>query len=330
MSEIRYNRLYDEYVISAPERMHRPDKTRSMGATGSDLASCPFCEGNETMTPPEIYAFRATPRDSVGWSIRVIPNLYKAVEIEAPHHFSGGTFSRWEGFGAHEIIIDTSRHTVSMVQWSQTEATLWLKTLQHRFVDLTRDVRLAYISLFKNEGAGSGATQSHSHTQLIALPIVPKEEQDRFRCEREHFLSSGEKLCERIAADEEKEKVRLLFRIGKTSVFCPYGSTHPFEIMIVRRGETFGKLDDKALHEYAKAVLKAVEALKARAGIDDFNVVFMTPNLRPEEGDGESGWGIRILPRLYRYGGFETGTKMLINPMRPERAAKILRGENDE
>ena len=132
MSEIRYDRLNDNHVLISPERLHRPDMT----PIGEDtqLLTCPFCEGNEAMTPKEIFAMRHDDSwaNQKGWNTRVVPNLYKAVAIEAPHQHNFGIFESWEGFGAHEVIIDTPQHHVSMSQWSHEECVAWLKTLRAR------------------------------------------------------------------------------------------------------------------------------------------------------------------------------------------------------
>jgi len=152
MSDIRYDRLHDTHVIIAPERLHRPDQPAEMRENKKKDAKCPFCEGNECMTPPEIFAIRKTDSSAnqKGWKTRVVPNLYRAVQIEAPHVHHHGTFEHWKGFGAHEVIIDTPQHHTSMTQWDNNTVSNWLKTLRARVADLRRDHRIAYISLFKN------------------------------------------------------------------------------------------------------------------------------------------------------------------------------------
>ncbi len=140
MSEIRYDRMHDTHVIIAPERLHRPD----CGNDAEDdipTSICPFCMGNESMTPPEIFAIRRpdTFANEAGWQTRVVPNLYKAVQIETPHNHHYSMNEYWEGFGAHEVIIDTPNHHTSMREWNVTEVTAWLKTLRHRVADLRHD-----------------------------------------------------------------------------------------------------------------------------------------------------------------------------------------------
>ena len=152
MSEIRYDLLEDNYVIIAPERLQRPAYNMAWKKE-ENIAACPFCEGNESMTPPEIFAIRDNDSfpDEPGWKSRVIPNLYKAVQIEAPYGSRHkGMSNTWEGFGAHEIIIDTSEHFGCMADWTKETFVQWIYTLQQRVADLRHDDRIAFISLFKN------------------------------------------------------------------------------------------------------------------------------------------------------------------------------------
>ena len=338
MSEIRYDQIYDNHVIIAPERLHRPDVLHQSEREHSPSDACPFCEGNEAMTPPEIYARRdreSFPNEQ-GWHTRVVPNLYKAVQIEAAHRFEyRGLFNRWEGFGAHEVIIDTPTHHLSMTQWSEQEIREWLKTMRQRVMDLRRDGRIVYLSLFKNEGILAGATQTHPHTQLIALPMVPAAERDRYRRGYEHYTSTGRSLMESLILQEESEGERIVARRGDFVAYCPYASAYPFEVMI-SSSQNMGQIDtlsDRSVGIVAQLLQSVFERLERQLGTFDFNLQVATPPLQPcSTSDRElyqlnaaCRFFIRIMPRLYRHGGFEASTGMIINPVAPEMAAKLLR-----
>lgn len=331
MSEIRYDRLHDTHVLIAPERLRHPEPpTEFVDPVLPE--PCPFCEGNESMTPPEIFAQRpegSFPNEN-GWETRVIPNLFKAVQIETPpnHHF--GLFEYWEGFGAHEVIIDTARHTTSMCEWTQAEAVAWLKTLRQRIGDLRRDRRLVYISLFKNEGKSAGATMSHCHTQLIALPMVPKMCGEIYRRAYEYFQTSGHALMESILEHEEETQSRIIEKRGEFTSFCPYASGYPFEVIISSLKEA-GQIDTLSrtrIETVAELLLSTLQRLKRQLGLFHFNLWISTPPLLDSEGIGSADlcrFTIRIMPRLYRHGGFENTTGIMINPVSPELAAKLLR-----
>lgn len=263
MSDIRYDRIHDTHVIIAPERLHRPDCFRRDIEEEVVDENCPFCEGNEKLTPHEIFSIREDESLSheKGWKTRVVPNLYKALQIETPHQHHYGVFEHWEGFGAHEVIVDTPKHHTSMTQWSEEEVVFWLKTLRARVSDLRRDHRLAYISLFKNEGTEAGATQTHSHTQLIGLPIIPKLQREVFQRSYEHYNYHGRALLADEIQKEEKAKERIVAIEGDFTAYCPYGSAYPFEVMISSK-KALGQIDSlsdesmKALAPLLLATLK--------------------------------------------------------------------------
>ena len=336
MSEIRYDRLHDCHVIIAPERLHRPECYAPKKRPLHHQQKCPFCEGNEPLTPPEIFAIRAPGSfaNEAGWKTRVVPNLYKAVQIETPdrHHF--GMFEYHDGFGAHEVIIDTPEHRTSMAQWNEEEIVNWLKTLGERVADLRKDVRIAYISLFKNEGPEAGSTQPHVHTQLIGLPIVPKPQRDYFVRGARHFQAHGKALLETMIEHEESVGERIVGRAGDFTAFCPYASAFPFEVIIAAKTlkaqiDTLGEAHFAAL---APLLLKTLANLERQLGCFAFNLEIATPPLRDDSehdllnrAQDICRFMIRITPRIYRLGGFEVSSQMIINPVPPEQAAKLLR-----
>ncbi|MDA3946967.1 MAG: UTP--glucose-1-phosphate uridylyltransferase [Helicobacteraceae bacterium] len=337
MSEIRYDRLHDTHVIIAPERLHRPDCNFAEPEKKVVDEQCPFYEGHESMTPPEIFAIRkpSSFKNEAGWQTRVVPNLYKAVQIEAPlqHHY--GLFEHLEGFGAHEVIIDTPEHHTSMTQWSEENVIHWLKTLRARVADLRGDHRIAYISLFKNEGTEAGSTQQHSHTQLIGLPIIPKVEREAYQRSYNHYKHHANAILETVLAHEEEDGQRIVAKQGDFTAFCPYASAYPFEV-IISSTKALGQVDtlsDESIESLAPLLLITLKKLKKQLGCFDFNLSVSTPPL--QEGTVEHGllacvdeafrFEIRIMPRIYKHGGFEQTTGVIINPVTPELAAALLR-----
>ncbi len=342
MSEIRHDRLFDTHVIIAPERLHRPDILRASDDHLASHDNCPFCEGHESMTPPEIYARRAKESfaNEPGWKTRVVPNLFKAVQIEAAYeHHTEGIHHFWEGFGAHEVIIDSPTHHTRMTQMSEYEVSQWLKTLRHRVADLRKDNRIKFISLFKNQGVLAGSTQAHLHTQLIALPIVPSNDLTYYRRSSEYAKVHGKSLMSAMIEDERVNGTRLVDHRGGFVAFCPYASAYPFEV-IISSVEDFGHIDtlnDHHITSLSGLLREVLNKMEGQLGHFDFNLSVMAP---PLDGDAIEGvsllqaeqharFFIRIMPRLYRHGGFEASTGMIINPVAPELAAKLLREEID-
>lgn len=326
MSEIRYDPLYDRHVIIAPERLQRPDTFRKV-STSAHRTECPFCIGNESRTPTEIFSIHN--RETGGWQTRVVPNLYKALAIEAPHAHHEGTFDHWQGFGAHEVVIDTPRHVTSMALWSIEEARHWLETLQIRFNDLRRDGRIAYISLFKNEGYEAGATMEHPHTQILALPIVPETEAKFFRRSREHYAHAGKTLIASCSEAERFDTRRWIVSNEGFGAYCPYGSGYAFEVMIVcEEGTPFGALEPSQLSTLSAMIIQVMKAMRLQLGEVSYNLSFVT---HPLHGEDERAFpaAVRIIPRIYRFGGFEVTAQSMINPVSPETAAERIKESID-
>ena len=329
MSKIRYDYLNDDYAIIAPERLHRPN-TKGQISNGV----CPFCPGSEDITPKEIFSLRDSEKPS--WKTRVIPNLYKAVRIEAPLEFEENTpFESWEGFGAHEIIIDTPRHLLQMDNWELQEYINWLLTLKFRLEDLRQDVRLVEFILFKNQGSLAGATQEHPHSQLIALPFVSKTLLSRIdRAKRYH-----EKYNKNLFLDmayREKNGERFIYETDNFIAFCPYASSFAFEVNISIREQGVISLidfDNSHIKELASILKMTIDSLYKVLGNFSFNISFNTPPLQLNNQtesffkDMNSFWAfsVKITPRIYTQGGFEIESKMGINPVAPEEAALFIR-----
>ena len=176
MPELRKDPIINRWVIISPERGRRPqdfpppEKKFLKG-------SCPFCQGNEKSTPPEILAFRPdnSEPNSPGWTLRVVSNKFPALRIEGQmERAEEGLYERMNGIGAHEVIIESPDHQadLDLLPEKNIEDTLW--AFKMRIMDLKKDPRFQYILIFKNYGETAGATLEHTHCQLIALPIVPE------------------------------------------------------------------------------------------------------------------------------------------------------------
>jgi len=335
MSEIRRDRLHSQYVLIAPERMRRPD-TLVHTLRKTTLKACPFCEGNEKMTPPEIYAVRENESNAEHWKVRVVPNLYKAVQVEIDDQSKLiGMFESIPGVGAHEIVIDTPSHESRMADLDVVEIRDWLSTIAVRIADLRQDERLIHVSIFKNQGEHAGATQQHPHTQIIALPITPTRELNLLERHMQYYRRHGRSKVEDILENERLEEVRIISERGDFTAYCPYASAFPFEVIIAPR-RALTNLDELNRDDFTHLadLMKEVFArLDIQLGNFDYNLAF---RLAPLNTNFENApysshlkhfyrFTIRIMPRIYRLGGFELSTGMLINPVEPEEAAQLLR-----
>lgn len=337
MSEIRLDRIHNQHVLIAPERLHRP----SLGhhhVRKISSAKCPFCEGNEHLTPHEVFAIRDNEANSVSWKTRVIPNLYKAVQIELEDISKReGMFESVPGVGAHEILIDTPSHDSNIADLGKEEIENWLRSMIIRIDDLSKDKRLIHLSIFKNHGQNAGSTQDHPHTQLLALPVMPQNELVFLERNMKYYRRHGRGIVEDVVYNEKIAKDRLLYEIGSFVAFCPFASAFPFEVMIAPTISlsNLNMCSRKEIGELALIIKRVFEMLESQLGSFDYNLYFhlapLNVNFENEEYmkhiEKSYTFGLRITPRIFRIGGFEVSTGMAINSVVPEECAKLLRGD---
>ncbi|SMP85933.1 UDPglucose--hexose-1-phosphate uridylyltransferase [Epsilonproteobacteria bacterium SCGC AD-308-O04] len=337
MSEIRLDRVHNQYVLIAPERLHRP----SLGhhhVKNLSSAKCPFCEGNEELTPDEVFAIRDNEPNSQSWKTRVIPNLYKAVQIELEDTSKrDGMFESIPGVGAHEILIDSPLHDSNLVDLGKEGIENWLRSMIIRIEDLSKDKRLIHLSIFKNYGQNAGSTQDHPHTQLLALPVMPQNELVFLERNMKYYRRHGRGIVEDVVYNEKIAKERLLYEIGEFIAYCPFASAFPFEVMIAPRRSipSLNMCSRKEIGDLALIIKEVFGMLESQLGSFDYNLYFhLAPinyNFENEEYmkhiDRCYSFSVRITPRIFRLGGFEVSTGMAINSVVPEECAKLLRGD---
>ena len=339
MSEIRFDMLHNTYVIIAPERLHRPNADACRHQTvETSQQNCPFCAGHEALTPPEIFAMRANSADTQAWKTRVVPNLYKALQIETERRSQrDGMFESFSGYGAHEILIDSPCHHCSMADLGQDGIENWLRTIIIRKQDLKKDPHLKYLSVFKNVGKNAGATQEHPHTQLLALPIVPKSTLAFLQRNERYYHEHGRGIVTDALYSEKSAKTRVIDEVGSFMAYCPYASTFSFET-IIAPAKPFVHLSEcsrEDVSDLALLIANVFKMLDRELGTFDYNLNFffapINTNFEDEaympNVEKNFTFYIRIMPRIYTLGGFELSSAMGINPIAPEACAKFLRGD---
>lgn len=326
MSELRKDMVKNNWVSVAEHRALKPNdfpiakKALESSVTG---AFCPFCEGNEQFTPPEITAYRIDSEPNTqGWSVRAIPNKFSAFELEGElQEFRHGIFSHYNGLGKHEVIIETPEHGVDFHQLTAERMEIILRIMRDRYNDLARDLRIKYIQIYKNRGIFAGASLEHSHSQIVALPFVPAENQgvvDYFK-ENQRCL-----LCD-IAAQELHDE-RLVAESKDFILLCPYAPRFPYETWIVPRdhSEHFGAITDRQIHDLAAVLQRFTNIVIECLGDPSYNLVINTAPVNVEYQPGYH-WYIELTPRLLVNAAVEIASGVYINPVAPELAAAMLR-----
>ncbi len=328
MPELRREPVSGRWVIVATERASRPtDFKTNPQIIKSNF--CPFCEGNEDKTPPEILAYRdngALPNTG-GWRVRVVPNKFPALQIEGDQNKRGeGIYDMMSGVGAHEVIIESPRHIQSLTSLDNGNITEVLLCYRDRLVDLKRDTRFVYGLLFKNVGFSAGASLEHTHSQLIVTPIVPQLVANEM-ANAEIFYQQSERclFCDMIQQEIETDK-RIVVSTDNFVAFTPFASRFPFEVWILpkKHQSNFENLQGFEAEELAYVLKGVLASLEAALDLPPYNYIIHSAPFNVNDSECFH-WHIEIIPRLTNIAGFEWGTGFYINPTPPEEAAKLLR-----
>jgi len=333
MPELRKDPIIGRWVIIATERAKRP----SAYVTSHEklkAAFCPFCRGQEHHTPPEVLAYRdaSTERDTPGWWVRVVPNKFPALQIEGPIRRVGdGMYDRMNGVGAHEVIIETPEHDLSLADHPprQVQEILW--AFRDRVIELRKDQRFRYIMIFKNHGREAGASLDHPHSQIIALPIVPKRVQEEIEGARRYWDYKERCVFCDILHQEEKDQVRIVSENSSFIAVTPFASRFPFETWILPRehGLYFHELQKNQVVDLAEILRGLLSRMKAILSDPPYNFMVHTAPFE-HSGIPYYHWHIEVIPKLTSVAGFEWGTGFYINPTPPEDAARYLAGRTAE
>jgi len=332
MPELRRDPIVGRWVIFAAERAKRPQDFAPLEdthATAEGRRNCPFCPGREDQTPPEVMAYRpdGSAPNSPGWTVRVVPNKYPALQIEGELDPRGeGIYDRMNGIGAHEVIIETPDHEATLATMPEPQIEAMLYAFIDRINDLERDVRFKYIQIFKNVGEAAGASLEHPHCQLIATPVVPKRITEELSGALTHFEHRERCVFCDILRQEAEVGKRLIFADDLVVSLVPYAPRFPFEIQILprRHESSFKRVVDEEVKHLALHFKLVIEKINLLLGAPPYNLVLHTAPCGLDELE-HYHWHVEIIPKLAKVAGFEWGTGFYINPAVPEQVAEDLR-----
>lgn len=290
---------------------------------------CPLCEGQELSAGREIWAARdGTPPDGPGWQVRVVPNRVPALRVEAGSDILGqGPFRHRPGLGAHEVVVESPRHDATWFTMSVADLARVLGAWRHRLADLRRDSRLAAAVAFKNHGVEAGARLVHGHSQIVAMPLVPEALGAQVAAAARHHDATGRCLLCDVVREERASSLRVVVDIGDALAMAPYAARSPFSLWVVptRHGVRFDESTDTDRNAVATVLHDVLGRLARELELPAFNAVLQTaPSAVPA--GGTFHWYLELVPRVLRASGLEVGTGVSINPVPPEKAARVLRG----
>lgn len=328
MPELRKDPITDRWVIISTERGKRPMdwQTEPVSRTGG---FCPFCPGNEDKTPPEIVAVRTpgSQRDGAGWSVRVVPNKFPALQIEGDLNRRGeGMYDLMSGVGAHEVIIECPNHLSDFADLEHGHFRDILSIFSQRMLDLKNDTRFKYILVFKNHGTAAGASLEHSHAQLIATPIIPKRVIEELEGARKHFELKERCIYCDIVRQELHSGKRVVVAREDFVAIQPFASRFPFETWLLpaQHQSHYEMMDATHLEGMASVFKETLLRLNQVLSNPHYNFILHTAPVQ-EPTMPEYHWHIEIIPKLTKIAGFEWGSGFYINPTPPELAAQHLR-----
>jgi UDPglucose--hexose-1-phosphate uridylyltransferase len=256
-----------------------------------------------------------------------VPNQFPVLRVEGALDRQGeGLFDRMNGIGAHEVIIETPKHdeTLATMSDAAVEQVLW--AFRDRMQDLKRDRRFRYIIVFKNHGEAAGATLAHSHSQLIALPIIPREARDEMDGARAHFASKERCVFCDVLAQDQRDGRRLIIDNADMVALAPYAPRFPFETWILpKRHQSL--FEDAPRHEYtslARLLRELVRRMNKMLLNPPYNLLIHSAPLQEPAGDFYH-WHVEMIPKLTKVAGFEWATGYYVNPTSPEESAQVLR-----
>ena len=329
MSEIRQDPTNEEWVIMARERAQRPhefvrQQTKPEPPTFS--SSCPFCPGNEAMTPPETLSYRD--EKSANWRVRAFVNLFAALTPEGStmRREEDSFFLDMDGVGVHEVIVETPAHNKPLALMEDSGVGDVLHAYHERYNALSQMPFLKLIIIFKNHGLSAGTSLEHPHSQLVATPVVPKHIRMKYEVAIRHYDNTGRCLYSDLVDHELRIGKRVVMETEKFVVFHPFASHLPFETWIMPkiRRACFGNASAEELENLALVLRTTLRKLYRGLNNPDFNYVIDTAPIG-DENKNYYLWHLRIIPRLTEVAGFEIGSGININTALPEETAQFIK-----
>jgi UDPglucose--hexose-1-phosphate uridylyltransferase len=337
MPELRIDPVCGRRVYIAEDRAGRPSDFVAATPLAVDATvaaerreACPFCAGREAATPEA----SATVLGADGrWAVRVVPNKFPAVELSRarPQVATGDSLRRAMGeasaaVGAHEVIVESPRHLTDLVELDVEQLAVVLGVYRDRLRHWAGDGRLRHGIVFKNSGSAAGASLEHVHSQLVALPYVP----DAVRAEldgAERFYAANRQcvVCD-LSAREIAAGERLVLQRDGYAVVCAFAGRQPLETWILpeRHAARFDEAGDGELLGLAPVLQDLLRRLHAVTESPTYNLILHTAPFDVVYAPYYH-WHWELIPRSTPLAGLEWGAGTYINPMSPERAARLLR-----
>jgi UDPglucose--hexose-1-phosphate uridylyltransferase len=326
--QLRKDPVLKQWVIISPERGKRPSDFKKVDQKIDDPKNCPFCEGNEHLTPGETLSFRTagTAANSKGWWVRIVPDSTPILSPEGDSGREGiGMFDAMNSIGIHEVVVESPDHYTALQDATSNQVREVIWAYKQRLLEIKKNPRFKHFMVVKNSGKGV-SNFSHSHSHIVATPIIPKRIEEELEGAREYFHYHDRCLFCDIVKQESKEGARVVYEDSQFIVFCPFAARFPFEMEITPKIHLpfFELITNDMVSNLAKALQTAIKKMQTLLPGQPFNFVLHTSPCSDSYKDFYH-WHIEIIPKLTKVAGFEWGSGFYINPTPPEDAAEMLR-----
>ncbi|MBN9118663.1 MAG: DUF4921 family protein [Planctomycetes bacterium] len=356
--ELRRDPVTGRWVLIAPERANRPIALTGANPrhrTDGERVPCPFCAGQEHDTPDETFAIRApgSPPNGPGWRLRVVPNKFPAVRPNAAAAPPVGTpgpmgargllddeayrpprgvpdehplFNSAPAIGFAEVLIDCPEHVDDPTQLSDEQLRDVFRAYRERMIALAADPRLAHVAVFKNVGAEAGASLGHTHSQLVATPVVPALLRSELTGAEAYTARTGRCVFCDLIEEDAADGARVVARSANFVAVTAFAPRFAYEMWVLptRHESRYEALTDAAALELAALLKRVLRALDVVGHAPAYNWFLHTAPLNADELP-HYHWHLEILPRTARPAGLEWGFGCHITTTAPERAAAELR-----
>ena len=325
-SEFRQDLVSGDWVLIAPGRSSRKHNLKALTKKTKSvpIAKCPFEDLLQASAKPPLLQYGNDGK----WRLAIIENKYPALthHDSCPIPLTSGPYHHLAGDGRHEILI-TRDHRLNFSQLKPVAAGEVLRALAERARGFATDPCLEYVSIFQNYGARAGASQSHPHYQLLALPVVPPRMAHSLLGSRRYF--SSHRTCGHCAMIEFERgyKQRIVYENQGAIALSPYAAKNRFELRVFPKKHLafFERSSEDVLTAVAEALQATLQSLRKAIYDPPYNFFIHTGPIRRRAEYEHYHWHIEIFPAIMNYAGFEPGTGVIINETDPDEAATILK-----
>jgi len=338
VSELRQDLATGDWVIIAPERLKgRPLQSKTNPPITDRPPyepSCPFCPANEDRFPHvEVDAIpHPEPDGTKPWLVWGIENKYKIFK----HHGSApagltafdraGIYARAVGEGVHELVIESPEHNRTFATMSPPEVEAVVAMYLRRFRALKQVPGSLLTILFKNHGPRSGASQPHSHCQILSSRVVPNHLRQLLEAGTRFFDTRGVCVFCHMVEHELAEGTRIVYQNERFVAYVPYAQPTPYEVQIFPKhhDSLFEDMGEAEAVDFADCLRVTMKKLYVALSNPDFNLILRNPPHHLGKVPFYH-WHLRVVPHLCGAGGFERGSRMTVNLVVPEDTARELR-----